>query len=230
MKINKKIIFFSKKTLFCDYAVEILKRAFNEDDLLIVQGNVGTKFNDELSLYKTDYIISFLSPWIIPKYMLEQSKIASINFHPGSPKYPGTGCYNFALYNNEKIYGVTCHKMNAKVDTGDIIKVSHFPIYKDETVESLKLKSMIHLLKLFQNIIDLIYFKKPLPQSKEYWKRKPYTRKELNELCKIDVNAMSQIEIKNRIRATTYPKAPGPYIDLYGNTFDFNVPKRPPIA
>ncbi|MCY6960066.1 formyltransferase family protein [Clostridium brassicae] len=226
----KKIIFFSKKTLFCNYAVEILKKAFNSTDLLIEQGEVGTAFNEDLSLYKPDYIISFLSPWIIPDYMLKQTKIAAINFHPGSPRYPGTGCYNFALYEKSKTYGVTCHHMKAKVDTGDIVKVSYFPIYKNETVESLKLKSMIHLLYLFQNITDLIYSGKSLPKSNDYWERKPYTRKELNDLCKIDPFTMSKDEILNRIKSTTYPSAPGAYIDLNGNIFNYPVPNNKPIA
>ncbi len=66
------------------------------------------------------YIISFVSPWIIPENLLNSAQKAAINFHPGPPDYPGTGCYNFALYEGTKKYGVTAHHMEKKVDTGNI--------------------------------------------------------------------------------------------------------------
>ncbi|MCY6356454.1 formyltransferase family protein [Clostridium sp. ZS2-4] len=228
--MKKKIVFLSKKSSFCNYAAEILRRAFNEKDLVIVQDKVESKFPEELKWYKPDYLISFLSPWIVPSYMLGQAKIAAINFHPGSPRYPGTGCYNFALYEDAKIYGVTCHHMKKEVDTGNIVKVSYFPIYKDETVESLKLKSMIHLLYLYQTIIDLIYSNKSLPKSDLKWEKQPYTRKQLNALCEIHPKTMTQKEIKKRIKSTTYPLAPGPFIDVGGSVFNYPVPERQPIA
>ena len=51
-----------------------------------------------------------------------------INFHPGSPEYPGTGCTNFAIYNKEKEYGVTCHYMKTSVDSEILSQVKRFPI------------------------------------------------------------------------------------------------------
>jgi hypothetical protein len=44
---------------------------------------------------------------------------------------------------------------------------------------------------------------KPLPLSQEKWTRKPYTRKQLNELCELTPD-MSPEEKARRIRATTY--------------------------
>jgi hypothetical protein len=39
--------------------------------------------------------------------------------------------------------------------------------------------------EMFYEIMNCILQAKPLPLSEEKWKRKPYTRKELNELCEI---------------------------------------------
>ena len=36
---------------------------------------------------------------------LKKAKNA-INFHPAPPKYPGSGCYNFAIYNKDKKIGM----------------------------------------------------------------------------------------------------------------------------
>src|SRR5687768_15282057 len=73
--------------------------------------------------WQGDYVISFLSRWVVPAYLLERAKKAAINFHPASPDYPGIGCNNFALYDNATEYGATCHHMAPKVDTGGIIAV-----------------------------------------------------------------------------------------------------------
>lgn len=43
----------------------------------------------------------------------------------------------------------------------------------------------------------------PLPVTDEHWTRKPFTRKQLNELCHIRPE-MSEEEIERRIKATTY--------------------------
>ena len=42
-----------------------------------------------------------------------------------------------------------------------------------------------------------------LPVSKEKWTRKPFTRKELNELAEITPD-MDNEEVKKRIRATSF--------------------------
>ena len=61
-------------------------------------------------------------------------------------------------------------------------------------------------------------------QSSEIWKRKPYKRRDLEDLATIKTN-MSEQEIKNRIKATYYPGKPAPFIKIYGHKFEFN-PKR----
>ena len=52
----------------------------------------------------------------------------SINFHPAPPKYPGTGCASYAIYNGERRYGATAHIMNDKYDDGAILRVKYFKI------------------------------------------------------------------------------------------------------
>jgi methionyl-tRNA formyltransferase len=144
---------------------------------------------------------------------LSQGQKAAINFHPAPPEYPGIGCYNFALYDQVTGYGVTCHHMAKRVDTGKIIKVSRFPVFPTDTVDSLKERSMAYLLTLFYEIASLVIAEKPLPVSSETWVRKPYTRKELDALCRI-VPDMTPKEVHRRVRATFYPGYPGPYVEL----------------
>lgn len=228
--IMKVLMLSKKQNVFCDYAELILKSSINNEEYLSVRGNVGDNLNEELYWFKPDYLISFVSPWIVPGTLLRSARKSAINFHPGSPDYPGTGCYNFALYERADKYGVTVHKMEEKVDSGDIIMTSYFDISPLETVESLKLKSMNHLLYCFEKIIANIISDAPLPISEEKWRRQPFTRKEMYQLFEIDPLKHDNQEIERRIHAAAYPGEPGAYIKLSDRKFYLPFEERDPIV
>lgn len=157
----------------------------------------------ELIAWKGDVIISYLSQWIIPKRLLENARVAALNFHPGPPEYPGIGCTNFAVYNGEDTFGVTCHHMAPRVDTGGIVAIERFPIFETDTVFSITQRCYSHILTLFYTIFSLLISNQELPASGDTWKRKPYLRRELDELCRLTPD-MNIKEIERRIRATDY--------------------------
>jgi methionyl-tRNA formyltransferase len=194
------------------------------EDLNVYRGVVGDPFPEKAYEESPDILISYISPWIIPKKVLERTQLCNINFHPGPPEYPGIGCFNFALYNREQEYGVTAHIMDKTVDTGQIVGVKRFPLLRSETVYSLSIKSYGYMLVLFFEVMSAIMLHGKIPECHERWNRKPYKRRELEELCAIRVD-MPENEIQRRIQATTYPGMPGAYLDLYGYKFEYN-PER----
>jgi len=177
--------------------------ALHFDNPTIVSGKRGDAFPEEAKRWKGDLIISYLSQWIIPKSLLDNASMAALNFHPGPPEYPGIGCTNFAIYNREKIFGVTCHHMEPQVDTGKIVAVKRFPVFENDTVFSITHRCYNSILSLFYEIFYSIMQAENIPQSDEIWKRKPYLRKELNDLCRLTPD-MSVNEIERRIKATHY--------------------------
>ena len=187
-------------------------------------GKTGDKLPLKLKNKKYDLIISYLSPWIIKKNILKKTRLNNINFHPGPPSYPGIGCYNFAIYNEEKYYGVTAHIMNAKVDTGKILGFKKFKINKKITLEKLINLSYLKMYELFKEIVDKSLNNKPFSNQDISWKRKPYKRSDLENLCVIK-NKFKKKEILKRIRSTYYPGYPGPYYLMYDKKFEYN-PKR----
>ncbi len=212
-------LFFGKEgDKFCALAEEYLKQVLPDTTFFI--GKRGEPFPAKALDWEGNYIISYLAPWIIPKQLLSKAKKASINFHPGPPEYPGIGCTNFAIYNNEEEYGITCHHMEPSVDTGKIIAVRRFPIEKSETVYSLTQKCYSYIHSLFYDISTFIINGRMLPFCQEEWKRKPYTRSQLNDLCRIDYS-MSAEEIKKRIHAVDFPGAPGAILELHGFRFNY---------
>ena len=173
------------------------------------------KENLDLSKIKNiefDYIFSFRSFFILKKNILKKVRYASINFHPGTPKYRGIGCINFALYRNEKKYGSTAHIMDERIDAGKIIDVRYFVIKKNDTLTkclsktySIMYNQAIFIIsELIKNKDKLDILKKK--NNKVKWSKKLYTRKELNKLYVINLNCSDKI-IKKKIRATKLNKS-----------------------
>jgi methionyl-tRNA formyltransferase len=68
----------------------------------------------------------------------------AINFHP-SPLPVGRGAYPLprAILENHPTWGVTCHRLTAQIDAGEILAAEHFPLRADECHESLDLRVQI---------------------------------------------------------------------------------------
>lgn len=211
-----KILFIGKKNdERTEEAASHIKAVFPKTEVIF--GARKEKFPDHLKQWSGDYVFSYLSPWIIPKYLLDNATKGAINWHPGPPEYPGIGCTNFAIYNNESSYGITCHYMKAKVDTGKVIEVRRFPVSNDDTVYSVTQNCYLEIANSFNDIVSKISKGIDLPTSDEHWTRIPYTRKELDALCEVKAD-MSKEEVEKRIKATTYDR-PWAFTEIHGNKF-----------
>jgi methionyl-tRNA formyltransferase len=205
----------------CARALEYCRVHFSHVTFCL--GKWGDPLSEDIRKWEGDYIISYLSRWIVPQELLDQARIAAINFHPASPEYPGIGCNNFALYEDAKEYGVTCHHMAGRVDTGRIIKVRRFPVYPSDGVEEILKRTYENQIALFFEIAQLMAEGGELPASAETWTRPPFSRKQFDELFRITAD-MSQQEIARRVRAVSY-KNWQPYIELGGFKFEYKPEK-----
>ena len=201
----------------CARALEFCKKNFAR--VVFCLGNWGDPLPDEIRRWEGDTIISYLSRWVVPEELLSRAKKAAINFHPASPEYPGIGCNNFALYENAKEYGATCHHMATKVDTGRIIAVKRFPVYPEDDVTALLKRTYENQIALFFEIAQMMADGKELPVSSEKWTRPPFTRKQFNELFVIKPD-MSKEEITRRVRAVSYGQYQ-PYVEIEGFRFEY---------
>jgi methionyl-tRNA formyltransferase len=207
----------------CDKHTE-LALAFCRSKFAAIEAHLG-QWGDPipagLDAWTGEYIISYLSRWIVPERLLKNARIASINFHPGPPEYPGYGGNNFALYEGADIYGVTCHHMAARVDSGDIIAVKRFPLLPTDDVATLLSRAYDQMLDLFFEIMSGVLSGRELPVSGEKWVRRPFTKKEFHALGRITTD-MTPEEVARRVRATTF----GPYrptIVLHGFIFEYKA-------
>ena len=215
--MKDSVVFVGKRgDFYCERAKEFLESRF--PNCRAVLGKRGEPFPRDVAAGEPAYLISYLSPWIIPAQVLANVGRAAINFHPGPPQYPGIGCTNFAIYNEESVFGVTCHHMAPKVDTGPIIAVRRFRLFEDDSVFDLTQRCYAHILVLFYDIVALLADGSDLPDAGETWTREAYRRVELEELCRI-VPEMTRDEVLRRIRATTFPGAPGATVEIGGVRF-----------
>jgi methionyl-tRNA formyltransferase len=188
-------------------------------DVIHFSGAWGDPLPEGARNWEGDYIISYLSRWVVPYCLLKRARKAAFNFHPASPDYPGIGCNNFALYEDAKEYGATCHHMAPKVDTGPIIAVKRFPVYPEDGVDEILKRTYEHQIVLFFEIMGLLAEGKELPVSDETWSRPPFTRVEFDKLFVIQPD-MSKDEITRRIRAISY-KHWQPYVEIQGYRFEY---------
>ena len=87
---------------------------------------------------------------IIPKEITQS--VFCVNFHPGPPEHPGSCSANWALYYQDKTFGVTAHLMNGLVDNGLIFRVRRFPIKPETTLMEVLKRADQEVLKLFKEI------------------------------------------------------------------------------
>src|SRR5438128_1737575 len=75
---------------------------------------------------------------IVPSWMLQLPEFGNINLHASLlPKYRGAAPIQWAIANGESVTGVTTMRIDAGLDTGDILMQREIPIGLQDTAETL---------------------------------------------------------------------------------------------
>lgn len=95
-------------------------------------------FRTQLTNLKPEAIIVVGYGRIIPQWMLDLPPLGNINLHASLlPKYRGAAPTQWAMARGETITGVTTMKIDAGLDTGEILLQREFPIAPIDTAETL---------------------------------------------------------------------------------------------
>src|SRR3984957_14250500 len=96
------------------------------------------KFIGELRELKPDLIVVVAYGQILPQSILDLPKFGCVNVHTSLlPKYRGASPIQSAILNGEVETGVTIMKMDAGLDTGEIISQSCTPILLEDNSQTL---------------------------------------------------------------------------------------------
>jgi methionyl-tRNA formyltransferase len=96
------------------------------------------EFRTHLTAIKPDAIIVVGYGRIIPSWMIDLPRLGNLNLH-GSllPKYRGAAPIQWAIARGESVTGVTTMRIDAGLDTGDILLQKEIPIAFHDTSETL---------------------------------------------------------------------------------------------
>jgi methionyl-tRNA formyltransferase len=124
-----------------DVAVSPVKDAATRLGIAVQQpGTIknNAEFRGELAAIAPDAIIVVGYGRIIPQWMIDLPRLGNLNLH-GSllPKYRGAAPIQWAIANGESVTGVTTMRIDAGLDTGDILMQREFPIRPEDTAETL---------------------------------------------------------------------------------------------
>jgi methionyl-tRNA formyltransferase len=96
------------------------------------------EFRGELSELQPDAVIVVGYGRIIPQWMIELPVLGNLNVHASLlPKYRGAAPIQWAIARGESVTGVTTMRIDAGLDTGDILLQREFPIAEQDTSETL---------------------------------------------------------------------------------------------
>ncbi len=95
-------------------------------------------FHSQLSELNPDAIIVVGYGRILPQWMIDLPPMGNINLHASLlPKYRGAAPIQWAIASGEAVTGVTTMRIDAGLDTGDILQRQEIPIMLNDTAETL---------------------------------------------------------------------------------------------
>ena len=181
------------------------------------------EFRAQLAAIKPDAIIVVGYGRIIPQWMIDLPPLGNLNLH-GSllPKYRGAAPVQWAIARGETVTGVTTMRIDAGLDTGDILLQKEIPIAPDDTAETLAPRMaaigadlMVETLRGLQ--AGTIH---PRPQDHAKATLAPILKKEDG---RIDFHLAAR-EIMNRLRG--FQPWPGAYTSFRGKNLQMWAAQR----
>jgi methionyl-tRNA formyltransferase len=99
---------------------------------------VNPDFQSRLAELRPDAIIVVGYGRIIPQWMIDLPKFGNLNVHASLlPKYRGAAPIQWALARGETTTGITTMRIDAGLDTGDILLQQELPIASEDTAETI---------------------------------------------------------------------------------------------
>lgn len=119
---------------------------------LFEESNINNAyFLEQLKELEPDLIVVVNFEKILKKDIISLPTYGCINTHASLlPKYRGRAPLNWAIINGEKETGVTVHKIDKGIDTGDIIEQERINIKKDDYIEDV----LVKVKNLYPYIVD----------------------------------------------------------------------------
>jgi methionyl-tRNA formyltransferase len=182
-------------------------------------------FSSPDEIPECDIIYSVQYHQILRQAHIDKAKQLAVNLHMAPlPEYRGSNQFSFAIIEGKEEFGTTLHKIDTRIDHGDILFQKRFPIPENCWVDDLYKLTVDASVNLFRQTLPHIILGNYQPVSQQLLEAKYGTslhyRKEMSSLKEINLNWDKQ-KIERHIRATSMPGFEPPYCLLNGEKIHF---------
>jgi methionyl-tRNA formyltransferase len=163
-------------------------------------------------------------PKILKAPLLDAPRQGFVNTHPSLLPYNRGKHYNFWAIVEQAPFGVTLHRVDSGVDTGDIVAQEGIAYDWCDTGETLYNKAQVAMFELFCNTYPLLRVGhyESRQQSSNYGSF--HRASELESASKLDLDANYRArDLLNLLRARTFDGYPGCWFEEFGKRYEISI-------
>jgi methionyl-tRNA formyltransferase len=184
-------------------------------------------FTDLSQLPDCDIIYSVQYHQILKQEHIAKAAQIAVNLHMAPlPEYRGSNQFSFAIIDGKAEFGTTIHRIDTRIDHGDLLFQKRFPIPRNCWVNELYQLTYNASLNLFKQTLGHIISGNYQPISQQVLVGKFGTslhfRNEMEALKHISLEWDSE-KIERHIRATSMPGFEPPYCTIGGEKVYFST-------
>lgn len=205
------------------------RKEFGDDHDLntLAQEHNITIFTSLADLPPCDIIYSVQYHQILKQEDIDKAAQIAVNLHMAPlPEYRGSNQFSFAIIDGKTEFGTTIHRIDTRIDHGDILFQKRFPIPAGCWVHDLYQLTYNASLNLFKqtlaHIIDGNYQAVPQQALVGKFGTSLHYRNEMAKLKVIDLS-WNEEQIDRHIRATSMPGFEPPYCLIDGKKVFFTI-------
>jgi methionyl-tRNA formyltransferase len=193
----------------------------NAHDLNELANEFNIPILDDLNdIPQCDIIYSVQYHQVLKQEHINKAHQLCANLHMAPlPEYRGANQFTFAIIDEKTEFGTTIHKIDTRIDHGDILFQKRFPIPANCWVNELYQLTFDASVALFRETLADIaggnYQPKPQDQFIEKYGTSLHFRKEMDALRLIDLS-WDKEKIERHVRATSMPGFEPPYCLIDG--------------
>lgn len=206
-----------------------------ENRISDLAGNAGVAtlvFRSEqsvISALPAEVDLGILAWWprILKRPLIELPRRGFINTHPSLlPLHRGKHPNFWALV-DEAPYGVTLHRVDPGIDTGEIVAQREIPYGWEDDGQSLYLKAQDAMLELFRDTYPILRSVEIESRPQDDDRGTSHHSSEIDAASEIDLERRYRArDLLNLLRARTFEGHPGCWFEDNGERFEISVKVR----
>lgn len=162
---------------------------------------------------------------ILKQADIDKARKIAVNLHMAPlPEYRGCNQFSMAIIDDRREFGTTIHRIDTRIDHGDILFQQRFPVPEGSWVQDLYDQTFAASVSLFRDTLPAIiagdYSLVPQSTLESAYGTSLHLRKEIAGLKQIDLS-WDAAKIDRYVRATSMPGFEPPYALIGGRKVHF---------